>query len=60
MRMPWTRRADEAAKERKAAEQRLEQARKDWSRINREVAVTREEKQLNGWTATVTSIFSGH
>ena len=59
MKFPWTHRAQQAHDDRINAEQRLQQARADWPQVNSEVAVTRHERELNGWTATVESLFSG-
>ena len=60
MRMPWTRRADQEKEARQEAEQRLDDVKADWPKIHAEVAVTRREVELNGWTRAVTVIFSGH
>lgn len=59
MRLPWTRRGDDARDDRVKAELKLQQVRADWPRINQEVAVTRRERELNGWTRTVQTLFSG-
>jgi hypothetical protein len=59
MKFPWKRRADQALVERRSAEKHLEEVRADWSKVNAEVAVTRRERALNGWTATVMTLFSG-
>jgi hypothetical protein len=59
MRFPWKRRADLAHVERVEAEHRLEEVQADWSKVNAEVAVTHRERELNGWTATVMTLFSG-
>jgi hypothetical protein len=60
MRFPWDRREQQARQERINAEERLDQARADWAQVNAEVAVTRHERELNGWTATVETLFAGH
>jgi hypothetical protein len=60
MKFPWDRREQQARQDRMNAEERLDQARADWPQVNAEVAVTRHERELNGWTATVETLFSGH
>lgn len=60
MKFPWRRRADEERRQRERAEERLRLAERDWQQIRAEVEVTRSEQHTNGWTATVTTIFSGH
>lgn len=60
MKFPWDRRAQQAHTDRINAEERLDQARADWPQVNAEVAVTRHEREMNGWTATVETLFSGH
>ena len=59
MRFPWNRRADRERDAREEAEERLAEVRRDWHRVNQAVAETRREAQLNHFTATITTIFSG-
>lgn len=61
MKFPWTRRAEEAQREREQAEQQLKKAEDDWPRVNAQVEVTQiESTSPDGWTATVAHIFGGH
>lgn len=57
MRFPWQRRADEEQHHRVVAEQRLSDAQADWPDVRRHAALLRAEKDLNGWTDTIVSIF---
>jgi hypothetical protein len=59
MRFPWQRRADEAQADTTQAKDRLRDVRADWTRVRATVETTRRERELNGWTASVQSLFSG-
>lgn len=66
MRFPWHRRGDAAEAELEHARAETEQAKKrlrdveaDWQRVRATVETTRRERELNGWTASVQSLFSG-
>lgn len=61
MKFPWTRRAEDAQRDREQAEQQLKQAEDDWSRVNAQVEVTHEvTPPPDGWTTTVAQIFGGN
>lgn len=57
MRFPWQRRADEAREHRIDAEQRLTNAVNDWPEVRRHAYALRHQRELNGWTGTIKSIF---
>lgn len=59
MRFPWQQRADKAEADAVKAKKRLDDVKGDWSRVHETVDITRRERALNGWTATVESLFSG-
>ena len=60
MKFPWNQRADRAHVDRLAAERRLKKVRGDWPKVHAEVAGIRRQREINGWTATITTLFSGH
>lgn len=57
MKFPWQRRADEEQRLRIQAEQRLAEVRADWPEVERHAAALRYEKELNGWTDAIVTIF---
>lgn len=57
MRFPWQRRADRERKKREAAEHRLAGVVGQWPEVHAAVAPLRRERNLNGWTDTIVSIF---
>jgi hypothetical protein len=59
MKFPWQRRAERAEADAEKAQERLSDVEADWRRVRDTVDTTREERDLNGWTATVESLFSG-
>ena len=59
MRMPWTRRAERERDAREDAEKRLAEVKADWPRVKHQTATARQQMELNGWTRTITVIFSG-
>jgi hypothetical protein len=59
MKFPWNRRADRAHTDRVAAENRLKKVRGDWPKVHAEVADIRQQREINGWTATITTLFAG-
>jgi hypothetical protein len=58
VRFPWQHRADTEHVHRVAAEQRRDDAQADWPEVRRHADALRKEKELNGWTSTILSIFS--
>lgn len=59
MRFPWQRRADRLEADTARARKRLYDVKSDWTRVRATVETTRRERELNGWTASVQSLFSG-
>ena len=59
MRFPWQRRADVAQTEHEHAEGRLERAEADWPQVHAVVERVRRERELNGWTSAIVTIFEG-
>lgn len=59
MRFPWQRRADRLAHDTARAKKRLHDVESDWTRVRRTIETTRRERELNGWTRSVQSLFSG-
>lgn len=59
MKLPWKRRAEQAHARRLAAEERLHDVQADWPKVDAETAIAHRERDLNGWTATVLTLFSG-
>ena len=59
MKFPWSHRAEKARAEREKTHHKLQRVREDWPKIAAEVAVTRSEREKNGWTATVETLFAG-
>ena len=57
MRFPWQHRADTEERHRLDAERRLDAVRSDWAPVGRQVAAIRRERELNGWTNTIRTIF---
>lgn len=57
MRFPWQRRADAERTHRIHAEKRLDEVRRDWAPVGRQVAAIRKERQRNGWTDALETIF---
>ena len=59
MKWPWVRRAEAAESEAAEAERRLEETHRQWPEVRAIAGETRYHRELNGWTATVKTIFSG-
>ena len=59
MKLPWQKRADGERRERVHAENRLRETEQDWTPVHAAVAKVRRERELNGWTAAITTIFEG-
>lgn len=57
MRFPWQRRADAEHTHRVAAERRLADAQADWPEVHRHADALRKQKELNGWTETIVTLF---
>ena len=60
MRMPWTRRAEHERQAREHAEKRLADVKADWPAVEHQTATAQRQMELNGWTRTIQTIFSGH
>ena len=58
MRFPWQKRADDEARHREAAEQRLADVEADWPRVHSAVDELRTHRDLNGWTGIVRELFA--
>jgi hypothetical protein len=58
MRYPWKRRNRSHARDkRRVAEENLENIRARWPQVRAAVAPLRREREINGWTATIATIF---
>lgn len=58
MRFPWHGRADDAARQLAEIERQRERVQRQWPAVHAAVRPLRRERQLNGWTDTIVSIFA--
>lgn len=58
LRFIWQRRADEEQRLRITAEKRLATARSNWPVIQEHANELRRQRELNGWTGIVASLFA--
>lgn len=59
MKWPWTRRIEAASKSRKEAEVELERVKDQWPLVLSLVAEAKYQRELNGWSSEIQSIFGG-
>lgn len=59
MRFPWQRRADEAEARARDARDGLDKVKDQWEHVHAVAGETRAQREANGFTNVVTSIFAG-
>lgn len=57
MKLPWQRRADDEKVDRLRAQERSRDAMADWPIVREHAEALRQQRELNGWTATIAAIF---
>ena len=59
MKLPWVTRAERAERRAAAAEKQRDRVKDQWSEVRALTEPLNREGELNGWTATVKTIFGG-
>lgn len=60
MKWPWVRRAEDAEARVVDADEKLAEAQAKWPHVTRVTGEAMRHRELNGWTATVQTIFAGN
>lgn len=58
MKLPWQKRAEQARRDRLAAEEKYEEIQRDWVELREHKDSIDQEIELNDWTRTAIKLFS--